>query len=1039
MEEEEILDEIEIREYITLDEMLKENPNFIVFTVEELFGKFNQLLNDETKTKTFLKLHKSVIDHVEYPYYSEFTLPQLDLIRKPTDDISEYLEARERAYTAINYSVQQQKVNEFSLPYTWEEGRNTFNFIPENGMIFVLNKNDKGKLLKTDKIEDLSFIGAQWVSPTYTVENYLSQEYKKTKAYKFVNWQDAITDYNEWVKKRVLPSLKDVIPKTIHTVTDVATLKALLFRYSYRLEDFTDEEFNLLKTHLESIIDEKEEEKKNRVFKQGYIKLKSADLWDAIKENNKRFLLYTNEQNLKSLEEKITGYISSFQMIEKVELKDPLVPYILAEKIEINELSLNDVLKMIRTMNISVYQALAEKLYLNITAFKVPETEEIQRNKEIYQKTYESYINERGSVFIRRYIDFAEIKVGEDTSKYDGSPFAGLANLFEETMNPFLTVDNPEADRVIDNDIEEIYEIQMPEISEGTREIFESIVVDLIKIKNISGLPLEIEELLEVHKQYITRRSRVEEIKIKLPEIPLIIARKICTYNLENATEYIKELTDEKLTENLLKIYPPIYAEWKKECKANMRIALTIWWLNLLEASIDKQLNFSILRGVVEHIHLWSPYGQPVEDNKDAGILQYLSMIASEVTGSGVEGIRRDMLNTGNTLLEDKVKRLKEKWSNYKKPKDTSKRIRDVIAETIRAIKAKESVNVLGNYLESYMYLPTLLPNSTVKKLGTWGHGCCLVTIGDSYDADIEWKDELKPLWRLKELLAKDRWLIQKRKVYRMFKTEKEAEKQEGPVYVEKVLQIEEKEHKFVANDTWLLESHISKLTPDHPGSVYVNDLLNATLDRLYGTLSTKKRDAIKKAVKEIKTDTAIYNIIAFVATNLQKNIENSQIYLDTIKDIKRVLSLEKNMKHPIFQFALSTVLALPGRINNAKNFILPEGISSTIMERINSANYEYIIEYVKSTGMMTVKEIQDYITKMREDEKNAKLTYQDELTNDDRKLLKDLKKFGLKMDMPFGVVTGDLTQEGQEHEAEDADFAQLPTDYDRDDEVLDD
>lgn len=1039
MEEEEILDEIEIREYITLDEMLKENPNFIVFSTEDLFTKFNQLLNNENKTKTFLNLHKSVINFKEYPYYSEYTLPKLDLIRKRTDDISEYLEARDRAYTAINYAVQQQKINEFSQPYTWEKNQNTFNFVPQEGMIFILNKNDKGKLLKTDNIDELSFIGAEWIRPTYTIENYLSEEYKKSKKYKFVKWESDILDYNEWVKKTILPSLENVISKSIHSLTDLSTLKAVLFRYSYRLDDFTDREFNILKTHLESIVEDDGIEKKKSGYKQSYIKLKDSDLWDAIKENNKRFLLYTNEQNIKSLEERITGYISSFQMIEKVDLKDPLEPYILAEKIERNELSINDVIKMIRTMNISVYQALAEKLYLNITAFKVPEIEEIEKNKEIYGKTYESYINERGSVFITNYIDFAEIKIGEDTSKYDGSPFAGLANLFEETMNPYLTVDNPEADKVIENDIEEIYEIEMPEISDGTREIFENIIVDLIKIKNISGLPLNIDELLNIHKQYITRRSRVEEIKLKIPEIPLIIARKVCTYNLENATEYIKELTDEKLTENLLKIYPPIYNDWKKECKANLRIALTLWWLNLLEASIDKQLNFSILRGVVEHIHLWSPYGQPVEESKESGILQYLSIIASDVTGSGVENIRRDMLNTANTIFENKVKGLKEKWSNYKKPKDTSKRIRDIIAETIRAIKAKESVNVLGNYLESYIYLPTLLPHSTIKKLGTWGHGCCLVTIGDRYDADIEWKDELKPLWRLKELLAKDRWLIQKRKVYRMFRLEKEAEEKEKPIYVEKNLELEEKEVKFVANDSWLLESHINKLTPDHPGSVYVNDLLNTTIERLYGTLSVKKRDAIKKAIKEIKTDTAIYNIIGFVATNLQKNIENSDIYLDIIKDIKRVLSQEKNMQHPIFQFALSTVLALPGRINNVKNFILPEGISSTVMERINSANYEYIIEFVKSTGMMTVKEIQDYITKMREDEKNAKLTYQDELTNDDRKLLKDLKKFGLNIDMPFGVVTGDLTQEGEEREAEDADYAQLPTDYDRNDEVLDD
>ena len=104
-------------------------------------------------------------------------------------------------------------------------------------------------------------------------------------------------------------------------------------------------------------------------------------------------------------------------------------------------------------------------------------------------------------------------------------------------------------------------------------------------------------------------------------------------------------------------------------------------------------------------------------------------------------------------------------------------------------------------------------------------------------------------------------------------------------------------------------------------------------------------------------------------------------------------------------------------------------------METIANNNYNYIIEYAKSNSMMTVTEIQNYITKMREIEKNIKLEYQDELSNDDRRLLKDMKRFGLKVDMSDANNMNNPTQ--NEDDQGEADFMQMNTDYDRDDDEL--
>ena len=1156
--EEESLEPIEIREYVTLEQMLEDNPRFLAFNDDELYTKMREFIINDNLTKGFIKLHKRVIYEdtlsEKYPKEIAYTLPKLDIFYDDFEDTYEYYDQRDRAYELSNFLLRQQTLEELSLPYLWENnGDTTFKFIPKEGMIFVLNndiKNDQGKLLSFDKIDNIdesdiiSFIGARWIIPKYTSENYLSEEYDvSNKKYKFVKWRRngvgsgaaGATNYIDWVRANLVPSLEDVIQKSIKTVTDLHTIRSELEKYSYSLDNLNDEELGILIEHIESIIEssktgesdgendgEGDKKKKGKAAAAGElhithsIKLKNINYWDTLKDNNKNLLTYKNEENRKQLEDRLTNYISNLKNIEKYDHQEIIDPYHLARKVEINELSMNDVIKIIKTMRLSIYEALAEKLYINVTAFKVPDNEDIERERELYAETEKSIIEQKSGAFITRVADVADVKIGADTSKYDGSPFAVLNNIFEETQNVFLKIDNDDdtidakanADSIENNlegsgggegggsgSAEDVNAIT--DITEGVRDILVKLVHVLVKIRNVSGLPLDIIDLFNEIKVYINRQSRVEQLRALLPELPEIVAKRICSYTLVNAIEYIKDLANVKMSDELQKIYPPIYNDWQKVCRDTLNIALTVWWLNLLEASINKQLNFSILRGVIEHINIWSPYGQPVQETADQGILQYLSAVAADVindsNGTGtdsdigsssgatisVKTLRRDMSNVATNLFQNRIESLKEKWATTKRPKDKAKKIRDMIADTVKAIKAKESINVLTNFVESYIYLPTLLPNAIIKKLGTWGHGCCLVTIGNRYDADIDWKEELKPLWRLKELLAKDRWLTMTRPVWKTIygyekgvgvgegkEIENEKAKKESREAVKidffATLATERSDFQLVlneSNDSWLSATRISSLTEDYDGSLYATEFLNTTMEKLYGNLSNKKKDAIVKGIKEIRSETAILNVIAFVATNLQKNIENPaslKEYTDIIKNIKETLSNIKNIEHPVYIYALAIVLALPGKINNIRSFIMPSNgnITSTIMERIKTANYNYIIEYVKTQTMMTVNEIQSYITKMREEEKNKKLQYQDELSNDDRRLLKDLKRFGLKIELPAGVGAGIGGVEGadgqgpaingrellrNEDERGEADYMQQSQDYDRDDERLDD
>lgn len=570
--EDEPLDEIEIKEYVTLEEILKDNPRFLAFSESDLYTKTDELLSDDIRTRAFIKLHKSVLledkSRTSHQIHCNYTLPKLDVIRDDFEDINLYFEGRDRAANSINYLVQQQKLMELSLPYIWEKGKNTYSFVPKNGILFTLNDGasggDTGKLLPFDNIEDMSFIGARWVLPKYTSENYLSEEYSNPKSkYKYIKWnepkpkttsqkpkqpeqtesssspesssseesqpsqaesqpsqaalaaQDIEThnpknDYSLWVEEYVLPSLSQVIEKTITQVTDLHELKALLYRYSYILDEFNDEQLDILIKHLESIIDTKDtkdtkaEVTKNKEKKavegersergerseNGRIdKLKNINYWESVRENNKRFLILAREEVKKQLEERIGNYITTLKNLDKFEYKDEPIPYKLAEKVELNELSVNDVAKIIKSRVITVHQMLAEKLYINVTAFHVPQIENIDKEKELYTLISKSIIDDKSNAYITKWIDYSEIKAGHNTAKYDGSPFAGLNNIFEETENTFLNIGGVDVDggilelggtstgrdtiisATIDNSIEEVHEILnaplLLDISEG--------------------------------------------------------------------------------------------------------------------------------------------------------------------------------------------------------------------------------------------------------------------------------------------------------------------------------------------------------------------------------------------------------------------------------------------------------------------------------------------------------------------------------------------------------------------------------------------
>jgi hypothetical protein len=60
--EDEVLMPLEIHEFLSLDDILKEDPTFVAFSNDELLVYIQQLVKSEHRAKAFCALHKSILN-----------------------------------------------------------------------------------------------------------------------------------------------------------------------------------------------------------------------------------------------------------------------------------------------------------------------------------------------------------------------------------------------------------------------------------------------------------------------------------------------------------------------------------------------------------------------------------------------------------------------------------------------------------------------------------------------------------------------------------------------------------------------------------------------------------------------------------------------------------------------------------------------------------------------------------------------------------------------------------------------------------------
>ncbi|NBO72173.1 hypothetical protein EBV26_17080, partial [bacterium] len=815
---------------------------------------------------------------------------------------AEYVNNLKNAMNANNYNLQRIETIKASIPF--EKNENGHNVYLDSTAHIILENNGFSKLLTEDNLS-LGIKGASFNKKTIKVSD----------KYKFVS--EIINDLK--------PKIIDVIKKHIDSLTDLRTLRLLLKKFNIDFDtDINNEVFIVLQEYFETLVDKKEDdiEEKSEKVKNDYPSIEPLSFNNVLVTIIDKLRTY----NIDRVKEALSIILAPLS--EKID-KVPN-PINIIDDLKSNSTTIDDVVALI-TKWVSTLKTERAKVFFNdLQYFKLPENTDkifVATNKFQY----------REQKFLTLYSDIHDVVEGTNTSKYDGN--IGSFNIYDE-VTEWKT---PEA--VID-------EIEVPKYTflskvknEGLKELLNYIIPVCDNIKNISGLPWNLESLSNYIEKKYERNSRLEQLKLLNKDVSVVILQKQIDTN------------------------PIVMKEWTTIKKTVLIDVFSNFWLdtwnNLLEGSLEFVPG---IHGSFIYIQYWKTTGK--------GILEYLNAIVEDIKELDWKTFEKDVSENVATNYSDKFKELTE-LSKIKAPiTDAVTRAQMSFYATYELAKTNKGANILPGYITSFINLPSLLPQIAVKrKQITWMMGCCLVNLNENYTVDSDWNKKLVALWKMKLHLAKDRWLKDRPplRVYygqKIKKKEKEKEEEE-----ELPLDIEDMEK-------------IDEIVIDVNESISNTDIKNMEYDgnKIFEICKTNLSKNFTKAQSKFLNENLFLNnlrydqIITIMNGLIKLNTQSENI--DTLIEIKRTL----------LKFSEAQDVSL----FTHKGMYLLTKVLLLANEKTRKAYYEYIYKWIDTNKVMTLSEIADFITYIRETQKDLSLQKLDIMDDDDRENISETKRLKL-------------------------------------------
>lgn len=1049
--DDEVLPELEVEELLTLDDMLKHQPSFVAFNKDEINVLLQQLLGSSGKANHFQRIHTEyitprvlslasrVLSKVAASLIVRFNDNQGEEedgddanIEVNESDVQKFNNEMIRAKEAPNYILQKAAVNRLMVPFTTndDETMESIELKETNAPIELMNGNHS-TLLDDDPIH-MKVVAAKWVSQRRTFKDYVSDNIPNDiRVTPMVDFKKSNTDenkdFNDWIQTSVRPIFSSVIEDINHNNLSLHDIERVLARYGYDFKNLNVEHYALLKEHISNLSqnvhlssDDANDQDMHLLHRKLSVLSKVPTLinmWDISESIENRISGLLTESDKQRLEDMYGAFLQSVPPLPgSIELPEP---YSIARHLNDGTMTLEEVVTHMKQWyhrwEMDIVTRFMEKVRASSIADDLKGS--LIRYMESLKRSNETTSGlASNSSFISTHNDIAEIKEGTNTIMYDGANNTQLGIVFEETNNDngMLEIfdDDSDDEMILPNSV--TYDVPVPmdimnksDISDGVKEALACAWTKIYRIAQASGLPCQPELYISTLNSRVTRMSRAQSLHLIAPSMSYDTISNILTSDIQTTVSRINDLHSDEIVTLLASQYPKIHKEWETSCTEVFIIMLTEWWLHVTTMAVEGTLEFNISNAMIQHIGLWNPYGGPpleTDARSRTGILYYITeVIHSLYPSMQSDVLQRDMLQKANDWYGEKLTSLKTSWEvlqSKRKVHDNAKQAKQSLVEAIVAIKARQKVNIVPTYIQAMLYLPGVLPSKrTSTKVQRWVQGCCATKLDETFEADIDWKDSWRDLHMIKFGLAKKRWSQEPRRALRMFDKHIQPSNVNKPQTVQKTSEVtDDIEHtqlvtktvQTISEQTWISKSHVEMLT-NKP--MDVSGWSRTILNRIYGA---KQTALLTQTLNVVMSSNMMLSWISRIASSLTSTIPPNLIQdiIVPMKTFIRSLRNGNDMKH-ILQYCFTLICALPSTIQGT-NVQTASNMTTSKVTLIRDIIMRISTEYNKNGLAMTTEEIQRYITKKREQQKQISLAKMDVLTTEDRELMQDAKKLKL-------------------------------------------
>lgn len=987
--------EINYFELVSIDEIIKNNPNFIAFSREEIYNELFNFVKTKPKTECFLKLFYEIVN--KKTNVDNFIVIA-DANRGNFEDLNiEEFIADLKKYDKINdANLAFASKNKLWFPLNYDADNDKLRFKAEQKTVIELSEDNNFVVFKDDET-NIPIIGVYFYSPVCILDDYLNDKimshlYKPIK-YDSINTTSDNENFEDLIKSYKIKIPVDKIDKDNY---NYSSINNLLKKYNYNLDNISQDDFKIIKDHL-NILNTNETIEK---ITYNSIQIKAIEL------NNPRFTFFNILKELKIL---VDITIKSTDIINK-QLKIFEKERSVVKKLDIT----NDLYSIVTNLDDKNY----DKVITNLRDLRKNIILDGAISKlELFNKlNKKNIINQLDELEIRfellkySFIDIYklnflcsddehEIHIGTDETNYEGIPIKiGQSN---EKEDHYEYDDEKEEIDLDETQFNKYYNNQFYLIESGFIELLKITLPYLYRMQKISGLPINYDMIVSyLFNNYRTIESKINIIYKYFPDIEEdelnLYLKKSIKYILINAKDKMINAMNEYFNNFKNVIYDII----------------ALWSISIQKDIIHETLFFNQEKLFPECEHLWDEYGAPYDMESKKGVMVYLSCIFREVYGDLYKDEYANLVPLDDDYKKIIMSNISDKYGKELltmakiKAKQVKVNIGRKYYDTLYdLLKRKEykGDSFLKAYIDALIYMPAI----KFVKIHKYLQGCCLEKIDENFTSDLYFKTDRQDLKKAKEKLTGKRVFNMPRYKRFFIKKSKKIINSDNFIGIHNPIKYE-----IISSD---LQEWLMDLKDLKKPTVFTEELISKLLLSVFKTTENYKEQYINyfnnKELKQLFHNYKFDNykqISSIISKILYKYLKNDALYFitiinNTIDELNKLNSIitEDNIKEidSIRRIAVIRLMSLPSSIESVvnKKFIPSIDIDKEIYQELLKEIVISIINNIKNCHMLDLTEQIDFINQIREKNKFDILARMNMKTREDKEIEKELKKYGLK------------------------------------------